>query len=41
MRVIHEESNEIILREGGRSKLRPRCKFLEVKLDGNEPSNSF
>ena len=41
MRVIHEGSNEMILWESGRSKLRPGCKFLEVKLDGNEPSDSF
>ena len=41
IRVIHEGSNEIILQKGSRSKLRPGCKFLEVKLDGNEPSDGF
>ena len=41
MRVIYEESNEMILWEGGRSKLRPGYKFLDVKLDGNEPSDGF
>ena len=41
MRVIHERSNEIILQESSRSKLRPECKFLDVKLDEDEPSNGF
>ena len=41
IRVVYEGFNKIILREGGISKLRPGCKFLEVKLDGNEPSNNF
>ena len=41
MKVIYKRSNEMILQEGSRSKLRSGCKFLDVKLDGNEPSDGF
>ncbi len=41
MRVIYEGFDEMILREGSISKLRSGCQFLDMKLDGNEPSDCF
>jgi len=39
--IIHEGSDEVILRKSSRVKLRSTCEFLKMELNGNEASDGF